>query len=158
MSPTAARTTLVVVVLGLVGLLGVRMVIGTAQWAECTGSYRSGAVLSFQHLGAAPSLGDCILHGLGRSAPPRSTASPTTLPTPDTSLPTPEELYGAEAGAACRHEHETWSEVFNQLFEKYGSHAAFPGPGENSDGDRYAAVHGLLTDCLARFGVPPPSY
>jgi hypothetical protein len=88
---------------------------------------------------------------------PRS-ASATTLPTRDTSLPTPEELYGAEAGAACRHEHKTWSEVFNQLFEKYGSHAAFPGPGENSDGDRYAAVHGLLTDCLARFGVPPPSY
>src|SRR5829696_9220488 len=115
MSPTVARTTLVVVVLGLVGLLGVRMLIGAAQWADCTGSYGSGAVLSFQHLGAAPSLGDCILHGLGRSAPPRSTAPPTTLPTPDTSLPTPEELYGAEAGAACRQQHETWSEVFNQL-------------------------------------------
>jgi WD40 repeat protein len=86
---------------------------------------------------------------------------PTTRfppPTRDTSLPTPEELYGAEAGAACRREHETRSEVFNQLFEKYGSHAAFPGPGENSDGDRYATVHRLLTDCLARFGVPPPSY
>jgi len=90
-------------------------------------------------------------------ASPRS-APATTPPTRDTSLPTPEELYGAEAGAACRHEHKTWSEVFNQLFKKYGSHAAFPAPGENSDGDRYAAVHGLLADCLARFGVPPPSY
>jgi hypothetical protein len=157
MSPTAARTTLVVVVLVLVGLLGVRVLIGTLQWADCTGSYASGAVLSFQHLGASPSLGDCVLHGLARPAP--STVPPTTLPPPpDTSLPTPEELYGPEAGAACRNEHETWATVFNQLFEKYGDHASFPGPGENADGDRYAAVHGLLADCLRRFGVPPPSY
>jgi len=96
--------------------------------------------------------------GLGRSSPPRSTAPPTTLPTSGRSLPTPEELYGPEAGAACRQEHETLSKLFNQLFEKYGSHSAFPGPGENSDGDRYAAVRGQLTRCLARFGVPPPSY
>jgi hypothetical protein len=92
---------------------------------------------------------------------PQQIAAPTTLPTPGTSLSTPEKLeklYGAEAGAACRREHETLSEVFNQLFEKYGSHAAFPGPGENSDGDRYAAGYRRLANCLARFGVPPPSY
>jgi hypothetical protein len=95
--------------------------------------------------------------GLAARAP-RAAPPPTALPTPGRSLPTPEELYGPEAGAACQHEHETWSKVFNQLFEKYGSHAAFPGPGENLDGDRYAAVRGQLTRCLARFGVPPPSY
>ena len=96
---------------------------------------------------------------VGLAAPaPGAAPPPTTLPTQDMSPPTPEQLYGAEAGAACRREHETWSEVFNELFKKYGSHAAFPGPGENSDGDRYASVHGLLTDCLSRYGVPPPSY
>jgi hypothetical protein len=96
---------------------------------------------------------------VGLAAPaPRAAPPPTTLPTRDMSPPTPEQLYGAEVGAACRREHEMWSEVFKELLKKYGSHAAFPGPGDNSDGDRYATVRGLLTDCLSRFGVPPPSY
>jgi hypothetical protein len=78
-------------VLVLAALFAVRVLIRTAQWASCTGSTTSGFALSFQHLGASPSAGDCLLYALGNAgkspATTISTAPPVEAPT--SSLPGP---------------------------------------------------------------------
>jgi hypothetical protein len=150
--------TMKVILVVVVALFGLRVLIGTTQWASCTGNAMSGAVLSFQHLGASPSASDCLVYALGRglNAPPTTAPSPTTYEMP--AAPSPAEIYGPAAANACANQIATFNTVFNQLMDTYGDHASFPGPTDNDDGKRYAATYDQLAACLKPFGVPPPSY
>ena len=78
-------------VLVLAASFTVRVLIGTAQWASCTGNTGSGFVLSFQHLGASPSTGDCLLYALGNKgrSPPTTVSTEPPVEEPTSSLPGP---------------------------------------------------------------------
>jgi hypothetical protein len=90
-----------VVVLVAAGLLlGVRVLLGTAQRAQCGAPGGAALILSVQALGAAPSVTECL--GLGLTAPtaPAGAGTPDADPAPSPPAPEPPLPHGFDPDAA----------------------------------------------------------